>query len=57
MESERKYMRAKELAIYLGVGITTIWLWSREKKLTAKKISAKVTVFEIAEAEKLVNGA
>ena len=52
---EKRYYRAKELAVYLGVSITTVWNYAKEGKLTAKKLSAQATVFDIKEVEKLFN--
>ncbi len=52
---EKKYYRAKEIATYLGVGIATVWRYAATGKLTPKKISAHVTVFDIKEVEALCN--
>jgi len=52
---EKRYYRAKELAVYLGVSITTIWNYAKEGKLTAKKLSEQATVFDIKEVDKLFN--
>ena len=51
-----KYLRAKELAKHLGVGLSTVWLWNKQGKITSKKISERVTVFEVAEVEKALFG-
>lgn len=50
----QKYLRAKEMAKYLQCGISTIWLYSKQGKLTPKKPSPRVTLFSIDEAEKLM---
>ena len=50
---EKRYYRAKELAVYLGVSITTVWNYAKEGKLTAKKLSTQATVFDIKEVDKL----
>ncbi len=50
---EKRYYRAKEIAVYLGVSITTIWNYAKKGKLTSKKLSDSVTVFDIKEVEKL----
>ena len=50
---EKRYYRAKELAVYLGVTITTIWNYAKDGKITPKKLSDSVTVFDIKEIEKL----
>lgn len=51
LQQKKKY-RAKELAEYLGVGLSTIWLYAKQRKITAIKISSRVTVFDIDEVEK-----
>ncbi len=50
----KKYLRAKEVAQYLGVGLSTVWFYAKQGKLKAKKISQRVTVFDIDEVEKLL---
>ncbi len=50
---EKRYYRAKEVAVYLGVSITTIWNYAKDGKITPKKLSESVTVFDIQEVEKL----
>ena len=52
---KQKYLRAKEMAKYLNVGLSTIWLYAKQGKLHPKKLSAKVTLFSVEEAEKLFN--
>jgi len=52
---EKRYYRAKELAVYLGVSITTVWNYAKEGKLTPKKLSTQATVFDIEEVNKLFN--
>lgn len=51
-----KYMRAKELAEYLGIGKSTVWLYAKQGKIEPRKISDNVTVFEVAEVEKALFG-
>ncbi len=46
---EKKKYRAKELAEYLGIGLSTVWKWSKEGKIKAHNISRGVTVFDIYE--------
>ena len=50
-----KYLRSKELAIYLGIGESTVWLYVKQGKLMKHKISAKVTLFDVYQAEKSLN--
>ena len=54
----QKFMRAKELAKYLGIGLSTVWLYAKQGKITPKKISDKITVFNVEDVEKaLIGGA
>jgi len=53
--SKQKYLRAKGMAEYLNIGLSTVWLYSKEGKLTPKKLSARVTLFSVDEADKLMN--
>ncbi|PRM91249.1 hypothetical protein CJ672_10275 [Arcobacter cryaerophilus gv. occultus] len=41
--------RAKELAEYLGIGLSTVWKWSKDGKIKSYVISKGVTVFDINE--------
>lgn len=41
--------RAKELAEYLGIGLSTVWKWTKDKKIKSYVISKGVTVFDINE--------
>lgn len=47
--------RAKEAAKYLGVGLSTIWLWTKQKKITAYKLSDRVTIFKKEDLDRFVN--
>lgn len=49
---QKKYYRAKELAELLGVGLSTIWRYAKDGKITAYKLSGGVTVFNIEEVER-----
>ena len=50
-----RYLRSKELATYLGIGESTVWLYVKQRKLMKHKISAKVTLFDVYQAEKSLN--
>ena len=52
---EKRYYRAKELATYLGVTITTIWNYASKGILHPKKLSHNVTVFDIDEVKELID--
>jgi len=49
-------MRAKEASIYMGVGLSTIWLWAKQGKITAYKLSDRVTIFKRDELDAFING-
>lgn len=53
--TEKKYYRAKEVSTFLSIGLSTVWLYAKEGKLTPIKLSPRVTVFDIEEINKLFN--
>lgn len=55
-ECEAKFMRAKQLAKHLSIGLSTLWLWHKQGKITSIKISERVTVFNVTEVEKALFG-
>ena len=55
MEAEKKYLRAKKVAKYMGIGLSTVWLYAKQGKITPIKISSRVTVFDINEVDKFLN--
>lgn len=50
---KKKYLRASEVAEYLSIGKSTVWLYAKQGKLTPKKLSSRVTVFDIDDVNKL----
>ena len=48
----KRYWRAKELAEHLGIGLSTVWLYAKQGKITPRKLSTRITVFDIDEVEK-----
>ena len=38
-------MRAKDVAIYLGIALSTVWLFAKQGKLKPVKLGEKTTVF------------
>ena len=50
---EKKYYRANEVKDYLGIALSTVWLYAKQKKLTPIKISPRVTVFSKSELDSL----
>ncbi len=47
--------RPKEAAKYLGVGLSTIWLYSKQGKITPIKLSDRVTIFKKADLDRFIN--
>ena len=52
---QTKYLRAKAMASYLNIGLSTVWLYAKQGKLTPKKVSDRVTLFSVEEADRLIN--
>ncbi len=48
-------MRAKEASKYLGVGLSTIWLYAKQGKITAIKLSDRVTIFKREDLDRFIN--
>lgn len=53
---EKKFMRAKELSKHLSISLATVWLYTKQGKITSKKLSERVTVFNVEEVEKALFG-
>ena len=47
--------RAKEASKYLGVGLSTIWLYAKQGKITAIKLSDRVTIFKKEDLDRFIN--
>ena len=52
---EKRYIRAIGVAQYLNIGLSTVWLWAKQGRITGHKISSRVTVFDIQEIDALFN--
>jgi len=52
---ENKYMRAKEAHKYLGVGLSTLWLYVKQGKIKTYKLSDRVTLFKKDELDAFIN--
>jgi len=48
----KKMYRAKEVSQLLGIGLSTVWHYAKQGKITPIKLSEKVTVFSIDEINK-----
>lgn len=51
----KKYYRAKEVSELLGIGLSTVWLYAKQNKITPIKLSERVTVFDIKEINRLID--
>tara|TARA_B110000046_G_C12774056_1_gene306096 strand:- start:290 stop:490 length:201 start_codon:yes stop_codon:yes gene_type:complete len=51
----KKYYRANELKELLAIGLSTVWLYAQQKRITPIKLSPRVTVFSIDEINKVFN--
>ena len=47
--------RAKEAAQYLSCGLSTVWLYAKQGKLTPVKLSDRVTIFRREDLENFIN--
>lgn len=48
-------MRAKEASKYLGVGLSTVWLYVKQGKLHPIKLSDRVTIFKKSDLDNFIN--
>ncbi len=51
----KKGYRAREAAEYMGVALSTIWLFANQKKLHPVKISDRVTIFLKEDLDRFMN--
>lgn len=51
------FFRVKDAAKYLGVGISTVWLYAKQGKLHPIKLSDRVTVFSKEDLDAFINNA
>ena len=54
MSNVSENMRAKEASKYLGVGLSTIWLYAKQGKITPIKLSERVTIFKRSDIEAFI---
>ncbi len=52
MENIPKFMRAKQLAKHLSIGLSSVWLLNKKGTIKSIKLSERVTVFNVLEVEK-----
>jgi len=49
-------VRVAGAAAIMGCSVDTIWRWAKEKRLNAKKLGPKITVFNVGEIRRLLAG-
>ncbi|WP_041962291.1 helix-turn-helix transcriptional regulator [Sulfurospirillum cavolei] len=49
-------LRPKEAAKYLGIGLSTIWLFAKQGKLHPIKLSDRITLFKREDLDTFING-
>lgn len=47
-------MRAKEVAEYIGIGLSTVWLFSKKGLLKPIKLSPRVTAFKKSDVDAFI---
>ena len=52
----KENMRAKEVAEYLGIGLSTVWLYAKQGKLNPIRLSNRVTIFKKSELDSFIDG-
>ena len=46
--------RPKEASHYLGIGLSTLWLYAKQGKITPIKLSKRVTIFPKSELDNFI---
>mgnify|MGYP006883106931 CR=1 FL=1 len=49
-------LRAKRIAEEFDIGLSTVWLYAKQGKLTPIQVTERVTVFDTQEVLELFNG-
>jgi len=47
-------LRPKEASHYLGIGLSTLWLYAKQGKITPIKLSQRVTIFPKSELDNFI---
>lgn len=56
MDTSIQNMRPKEASKYLSCGLSTIWLYAKQGKITPIKLSDRVTIFKKEDLDNFING-
>ncbi|MDD3775679.1 MAG: hypothetical protein PHV08_06970 [Sulfurovaceae bacterium] len=52
---QRGFLRPKEAAIFLGVGLSTFWRYVKQEKIKTSKLTSGVTIIAIDELNRFAN--
>ena len=50
----KENMRAKEVAEYIGIGLSTVWLYAKQGLLKPINLSPRVTVFKKSDIDAFI---
>jgi hypothetical protein len=53
--NKKQYYRVKEASVYTGIAVSTLWWYCKLGKLTPKRPSPRVTLFDIDDLNNLIN--
>ena len=54
--SNKQNYRPREAAEYIGCGLSTIWLFIKQSKLKAYKLSDRITIIKKEDLDAFING-
>jgi len=49
---QKERLRAKDIVKIYSIGLSTVWLYAKQKKITKIKVSDRVTVFDKDEVDR-----
>lgn len=52
-QPNKQNYRAKEAAEYLGIALSTVWLYAKQGRLTPIRLSPRITIFKKEELDTL----
>jgi len=53
-KNHKQHYRAKEAAEYLGIALSTVWLYAKQGRLSPIKLSPRITVFKKSDLDNLI---
>lgn len=54
IKTHKDNFRAKEAADYLGIALSTVWLYAKQGRLSPIKLSPRITVFKKDDLDNLI---